>query len=115
MPLAARHDGDGPRDVGALVVEPVGEVTRTRTMVGISMLDGSGAEVTAVTEFLASLLAAEASGSTVRSYAMALLRWWRFLVAVGVDWKVASRVEARDFVLWMRCPTTKRGSGGRGT
>ncbi|MGH2752359.1 MAG: tyrosine-type recombinase/integrase [Actinomycetota bacterium] len=37
------------------------------------------------------------------------------MAAAGVDWNRASRVDARDFVLWMRCPTTKRGSGGRQT
>jgi integrase len=33
---------------------------------------------------------------------LALLRWWRFLAAIEVDWSRAGRVEVRDFVLWMR-------------
>ncbi len=33
---------------------------------------------------------------------LALLRWWRFLAAIEVDWNRAGRVEVRDFVLWMR-------------
>jgi len=105
-------DGDGFRDVGALVVEPLGEVREVTTAVGVVLVDGDGSEVVAASEFLASLLAGGASRSSPRSYALALLRWWRFLAAVGVDWQRASRVEARDFVLWMRGPA-KRGPGGR--
>ena len=104
--------GAGPRDVGSLVVEPVGEVRETATAVGWVLVDDAEVEVVAVSEFLASLLAGGASRGSVRSYALALLRWWRFLAAVGVDWRRASRVETRDFVLWMRCPS-KRGPGGR--
>lgn len=82
------------------------------TAVGVVLIDGDGSEVVAVGQFLASLLAGGASRSSARSYALALLRWWRFLGAVRVDWQRASRIETRDFVLWMRGPT-KRGPGGR--
>ena len=105
-------ESGGPRDVGALVVEPAGEVREAPTAVGWLLVDGAGDEVLAVSEFLSSLLAGGAARGSVRAYALALLRWWRFLAAVGVDWHRASRVETRDFVLWMRCPT-KRGPGGR--
>jgi len=33
---------------------------------------------------------------------MALLRWWRFLRAVGVGWDQATRAEARDFWSWIQ-------------
>lgn len=112
MAMDELREGEGPRDVGALVVEHVGEVRKVNTAIGLVLVDGDGAEVRAVTEFLASLLAGGASRSSAGSYAKALLRWWRFLAAVGVEWPLASRVETRDFVLWMRCPT-KRGPGGR--
>jgi site-specific recombinase XerD len=95
-----------------LVVEPVGEVRASSKAVGLVLVDWAGEEVLAVSEFLSSLLAGGASRGSTRSYALALLRWWRFLAAVGVDWRRASRVETRDFVLWMRCPT-KRGPDGR--
>lgn len=101
----------GPRDVAALVVEPSGEIREAPTAMGLMVVDDKGGEVFAVSEFLASLLAGGASRSSVRSYAMALLRWWRFLAAVDVDWERASRVETRDFVLWMRCCTTRPRSG----
>src|SRR5436309_3008314 len=41
--------------------------------------------------------------STVRSYGMDLLRWFRFLWSdTGVAWDRATRVEARDFCRWMQ-------------
>lgn len=50
--------------------------------------------------FLRELQAMGRSAATLRSYGMDLLRWWRFLDAVGVSWDRASRVEARDFSCW---------------
>lgn len=41
-----------------------------------------------------------------------LLRWFRFLSAVGVEWGKASRVEARDFCRWLTAapkPARERG------
>jgi integrase/recombinase XerD len=38
----------------------------------------------------------------VRSYAYALLRWWRWLRAVGVAWDKATPAEVRDLVLWLQ-------------
>ena len=47
-------------------------------------------------------MAGDLAPTTVYSYATALLRWWRFLAAVEVAWDRATRVEVRDFVLWLR-------------
>ncbi|WP_308465555.1 site-specific integrase [Rathayibacter soli] len=55
-----------------------------------------------MSEFFRTMLASGASISSLRSYGLALLRWWRFLAAVDVPWERASHIEARDFVLWMR-------------
>jgi site-specific recombinase XerD len=80
-------------------------------------LDASGEPIAEVSEFFRSLLASGASLGTVRSYALALLRWWRFLAAVEVEWDRASRLEARDFVLWMRSvtpPSPRRSSAQPG-
>ena len=33
---------------------------------------------------------------------MDLLRWFRFLWALGVGWDQATRVEARDFCRWLQ-------------
>ena len=52
--------------------------------------------------FLRDLLASGKSAATLRSYAVDLLRWWRFLDAVDVAWDRASRAEARDFSCWIQ-------------
>jgi Phage integrase, N-terminal SAM-like domain len=46
-----------------------------------------------VTVFLADLQAAGRSATTMRSYGMDLLRWFRFLWAVEVAWDQATGVE----------------------
>ncbi|MDN5766514.1 MAG: site-specific integrase [Humibacillus sp.] len=55
-----------------------------------------------VSEFFRTMLAWGASHSSLRSYGLALLRWWRILAAVDVPWQRAGRMEVRGFVLWMR-------------
>jgi site-specific recombinase XerD len=61
-----------------------------------------GVPVEPVTEFFRDLLAGGRSESTVRSYGMDLLRWFRFCWAAGVAWDRATRAEARDFSRWLR-------------
>ena len=80
--------------VGAVVaVEDVWEPVR--------LIDAGGVPVGAVTAFLQDLQAAGRSAATQRSYAMDLLRWFRFGWAVDVPWDQATRVEARDFCRWL--------------
>ncbi|MDN3243052.1 site-specific integrase [Glycomyces tritici] len=64
--------------------------------------DGLGEPVTPVQTFLQDFTARGNSAGSVRSYAMDLLRWWRFLLAVGVAWDHVTSAEVRDFVLWFR-------------
>ncbi|GAB2448311.1 site-specific integrase [Nocardioides hungaricus] len=90
------------RDVTGLVVPAIGAVASIEAAPGTALLDVTGEPVKEVSEFFATMLASGASVSSLRSYGLALLRWWRFLAAIGVPWERASRVEARDFVLWMR-------------
>ena len=66
------------------------------------LVDGQGAALAEVLEFFADLQAAGRRPSTLRSYGYDLLRWYRFLWAVGVAWNRASRIEARDFSRWMQ-------------
>ncbi len=101
-----------PRDLMNLAVPRVGELEPVSSLTGVRLVDGDGAEVTAVTDFLSSLLACGASTSSLRSYGMALLRWWRFLAGVNIAWDRATRVEVRDFVLWMRSPSKRPPDGG---
>ena len=68
--------------------------------------DGGVAEPVSV--FLRDLLASGKSESTLRSYAVDLLRWWRFLDAVDVAWDRASRAEARDFSCWIQLTVKQR-------
>lgn len=66
------------------------------------LLDDAGGVVDPVMLFLADLQAADSPATTLRSYGMDLLRWWRFLDAVQVEWDRATRAEARDFARWMQ-------------
>ena len=72
------------------------------------MVGPGGAIVGPVSVFLRDLLASGKSESTLRSYAVDLLRWWRFLDAVGVGWDQASRAEARDFSCWIQLTAKQR-------
>ncbi|MGB3441102.1 MAG: hypothetical protein WBA97_20325 [Actinophytocola sp.] len=47
------------------------------------------------------------SGS-VRSYSYALLRWWRWLIVIDVEWDRATSAEIREFVLWLQRTTKPR-------
>jgi integrase len=90
------------RDVTGLVVPAIGAVVNIEAAPGTVLLDATGEPIEEVSEFFATMLACGASVISLRSYGLALLRWWRFIVAIDVPWHGATRLEARDFVLWMR-------------
>jgi integrase len=80
----------------------------------VRLVGADGVEVAVVTEFLLDHRACGGSASSARSYALALLRWFRFLWAIGVVWDRAGRVEARDFMLWLEAaqkPERRRAVG----
>lgn len=66
------------------------------------LLDPSGKPVEPVAVYFKDLMAADSSPLTPRSYGMDLLRWWRFLWALEIEWDRAAREDARDFMLWMK-------------
>jgi site-specific recombinase XerD len=66
------------------------------------LIGPDGAVMEAAAGFFRDLLAAGRAESTVRSYGMDLLRWFRFLDAAGVSWDRATRIEARDFSRWLQ-------------
>lgn len=61
-----------------------------------------GERVEPVCWFLTDFVARDNRPGSVRSYAYGLLRWWRWLRAVGVEWDKATPAEVRDLVLWLR-------------
>jgi integrase len=106
------------RDLAALVVPRIGSVVaRDDPLEPYRLLDADGGPVVPVASFLRELLAASRVPLTLRSYAMDLLRWWRFLAAVDVRWEQATSAEGCDFSLWIRQaskPRARTGSGGGG-
>ncbi len=90
------------RDLATIVVPQVGRLVATADPWQPFRLVGpDGSSVEAVSAWFADLQAGGRSVATVRSYGTDLLRWFRFLWAVGVAWDRASRAEARDFCRWM--------------
>ncbi|WP_241745907.1 tyrosine-type recombinase/integrase [Streptomyces tubercidicus] len=91
------------RDLSALVVPRVGEVVEDPSdlVEPVRLVDGSCVVVEAVRAYLRDLRASGRSAASLRSYALALLRWFRFLWAVEVAWDRAGRAEARDFMVWL--------------
>lgn len=65
------------------------------------MIDPTGAAVEPVAAYFRDLLARGCAATTVRSYGMDLLRWFRFLWSIDVPWNTATRIEARDYSTWM--------------
>jgi site-specific recombinase XerD len=89
---------ESARDLAALVVPQAGRVVATGDpWEPWRLVAADGVTVEPVAAYLRDLQAAGRSAATARSYAVDLLRWFRFLWAVGVGWDRASRVEARDF------------------
>ncbi len=102
-------ESDPERGLSDLVVSRAGSLVST----GVErepyrLIDVAGHVVDPVSVFLRELQAMGRSAATLRSYGMDLLRWWRFLDAVGVAWDQASRVQARDFSCWIQLTVKQR-------
>ena len=105
---------DEDRDLSVLVVPAAGAVEAGNDpWEPVRLIDSDGEPVVAVMAFLRELQASGRSAATQRSYAMDLLRWFRFGWAIDVGWDQATRVEARDFCRWLglRDKPTRAGSG----
>ena len=90
------------RDLVAMVVPQVGRLVETGNVCDpYRLVDGDEAVVEAVTEYFRDLQAAGRPAATLRSYGLDLLRWFRFLWAIGIPWDRATRIEARDFCRWL--------------
>jgi len=90
---AVISDGDVPRELSELVVPLSGSLEATGDLfLPYRVVDGDGVVVEPVAAFFAELAACGRPAATQRSYGMDLLRWFRFLWAVGVRWDRATRV-----------------------
>ncbi len=90
------------RDLAGLVVPLSGSLKETGdSWLPYRLIDPAGEPVEPVSAYLRDLQAAGRSAATMRSYGLDLLRWFRFLWAIEVEWDRATRVEARDFSRWM--------------
>jgi site-specific recombinase XerD len=95
-------DLEPARGLAGLIVPLVGSVEGTGdAWLPFRLVDSAGEPVEAVSVFFRDLHAAGRAESTLRSYGMDLLRWFRFLWAIDVAWSRATRIEARDFCRWM--------------
>lgn len=92
-----------PRDRATTVVPQIGRLVATGDLwEPYRLLDVNGVKVEPVSIYFRELQAAGRSATTVRSYGMDLLRWFRFLWAIEVTWDRAARTEARDFARWLQ-------------
>lgn len=74
------------------------------------VVDSNGLAVDSIRRFLTDFVARDRRPGSVRSYAYGLLRWWRWLRVVEVEWNQATSAEVRDFVLWLRQADKPRSS-----
>ncbi|GAA3128084.1 hypothetical protein GCM10020255_003410 [Rhodococcus baikonurensis] len=97
------NDRDVPRELSGLVVPALGLLEATEDLFEpYRLVDGDGTVVAPVAAFFAELAACGRPATTHRSYGMDLLRWFRFLWVLEVDWDQATRTEARDFCRWLQ-------------
>lgn len=66
------------------------------------LCSSGGTVVEPVSEYLLELTASDYSPASVKSYAYALLDWFRFLHTTRVAWCDAGRANVRDYVLYLR-------------
>ena len=89
-------DGDMPRDLSGLVVPRRGRLEATGDLFQpYRLVDGDCALVVPVAAFFAELAACGRAATTPGWYGMDLLRWFRFLWALGVGWDQATGRSAR--------------------
>ena len=88
---------------GAAALPAAGRVLAgDRPSLPFFVADGAGDEVGAISAFLTHLALCDVSPLTCRSYAHDLLRWWRLLSVLGVDWTNATTAEVAVLVGWLR-------------
>jgi integrase len=101
---------DVERDVRTIRLPRWGRVVEVDDAVRWAVIGEDGQPVEPIRRFLSDFIARDNRPGSVRSYAFVLLRWWRWLNAVGVQWDKATPAEARDLVLWLGYATKPRRS-----
>jgi site-specific recombinase XerD len=100
----------GSRDIQSIRLPRWGRVAVGAGAVPWLVFNEEGRAVEPIRRFLIDFVARDNRPGSVRSYAFDLLRWWRWLRVVQVEWDRATSAEVRDFVLWLRVATKPRTS-----
>jgi site-specific recombinase XerD len=96
--LAVIRQNDVERDLATVAVPTVGSLEATgEAWEPYRLVDPAGEPVAGAQDYLKHLQAMGRAPATLRSYGMDLLRWFRFLWAIELEWDQATRAEARDF------------------
>ncbi|MGY1898332.1 tyrosine-type recombinase/integrase [Nocardia gipuzkoensis] len=104
-------DGLGELDVDGIRLPRWGRVVeRPLEVVPFVVVDDRGQVIEPARVFLRDLAIRRQRVQSVRSYAYALLRWWRWLVVIEVEWHRPTPAEVREFVLWLQRTTKPRRS-----
>jgi integrase/recombinase XerD len=106
----ALSGGFAERDIASIRLPRWGRVVEAEGVVPWLVVDPDSNPVAPVRRFLRDFVARGNRPGSVRSYAYDLLRWWRWLEAVGVDWDKATSAEVRDFALWLGQASKPRNS-----
>lgn len=97
-----------PNDVTAESIPKVGRLSFDADNPHWTLFDRFDQPVLACSSFLADFAARDMATASAKSYAQALLRWFRFLWAREILWDRATRDDVRDFVIWMRATPKPR-------
>jgi integrase/recombinase XerD len=93
---------DAVRDIASIRLPRWGRVVSAEGAVPWLVVDPGSVPVEPIRRYLVDFIARDNRPGSVRSYAYALPRWWRWRHAVGVEWNQATPAEARDLVLWLK-------------
>jgi integrase/recombinase XerD len=98
------------RELGSIRLPRWGRVVLAEGVVPFLVVDPAGQLVEPIRRFLRDFVARGNRSGSVRSYAYDLMRWWRWLQVVDVEWDKATSTEVRDFVLWLKQAAKPRNS-----
>lgn len=98
-------DGDIRTDLGAIRLPRWGRVSMGQGVVPWLVLDDAGEPVAPIRRYLIDLVARDNRAGSVRSYALDLLRWWRWLLCT-------CQAPSVRFSLWRESRVCAPHSGG---